>query len=300
MTDRKIQTIDEYLKNSRRNKKKRKILNQKYRTRKFLATAGIVFVGLGGLISLASCKLFGKKNKNISEEPFNKPSISQIGTTSIDDLGIEVSLNEPTKKYVATTGNVDVNKIVKDNNGTVWANETAKSNSKNVGKEVVDLKNGTLEEKNGVVVEKQKSYEIKDKDGNVSTGTFDENTKYTPDEVPIPDNYVWDSGRGEMVKEEDLGKYKYDEDGNLVPADSKEQPKEEPKEETKEEITDNEVTDEGVVNSDGTYSIWGLTFESKADFEQWILQGKTGYVIEDGIMVPEQPINASEKQLVIR
>lgn len=46
--------------------------------------------------------------------------------------------------------------------------------------------------------------------------------------------------------------------------------------------------EEGVLNPDGTYSIFGLTFITKADFEQWIIQGYTGYIEVDGIMISEE------------
>lgn len=50
-------------------------------------------------------------------------------------------------------------------------------------------------------------------------------------------------------------------------------------------------TEEGVINPDGTYTLYGTTFRSKADYEQWVLQGYTGYALNnDGIMVPEEEI----------
>lgn len=48
------------------------------------------------------------------------------------------------------------------------------------------------------------------------------------------------------------------------------------------------VPAEGILNEDGTYTVDGLTFESKADYQQWIIQGYEGYGVDskDGIMKP--------------
>ena len=54
---------------------------------------------------------------------------------------------------------------------------------------------------------------------------------------------------------------------------------------------------QGTVNADGTYTIDGLTFESKADYEQWIIQGYEGYGVDlDGIMKPETEIKTNYNQ----
>ena len=55
---------------------------------------------------------------------------------------------------------------------------------------------------------------------------------------------------------------------------------------TETTVTETFTPAEGVVNPDGTYTIDGITFESKADYEQWIIQGYEGYAIDsaDGIM----------------
>jgi len=57
------------------------------------------------------------------------------------------------------------------------------------------------------------------------------------------------------------------------------------------------VPTQGVVNADGTYTIDGITFESKADYEQWVIQGYEGYGMDlDGIMKPEDEIIANYNQ----
>ena len=47
-------------------------------------------------------------------------------------------------------------------------------------------------------------------------------------------------------------------------------------------------TEEGVINPDGTYTIYGLTFRSKTEYEQWVAQGYEGFIKKDGIMIPEE------------
>ena len=54
--------------------------------------------------------------------------------------------------------------------------------------------------------------------------------------------------------------------------------------------TSSTTTNKGKVNADGTYTIFGLTFRTKSDYEQWILQGYEGYAEADGIMIPEEEI----------
>lgn len=71
--------------------------------------------------------------------------------------------------------------------------------------------------------------------------------------------------------------------------------------ETVEEITETEVVEEdttyeeettisysdsGVVNPDGTYTIYGVTYASYADYQQYIIDGGAGYGYIDGIIQP--------------
>lgn len=53
----------------------------------------------------------------------------------------------------------------------------------------------------------------------------------------------------------------------------------------------------GIVNADGTYTIFDLIFESKADYQQWVLQGYEGYALVDGIMMSEEAMYEYEKTL---
>ncbi len=58
-------------------------------------------------------------------------------------------------------------------------------------------------------------------------------------------------------------------------------------------------TGKGVINPDGTYTIHDVTYRSYEDYQQYVLQGYTGYAIKDGIMMPEEEakINTSVKVL---
>lgn len=49
---------------------------------------------------------------------------------------------------------------------------------------------------------------------------------------------------------------------------------------------------EGIITSSGLYSINGMTFQSKADYDQWVIQGYNGYAEVNGIMMPENQIGS--------
>ena len=134
----------------------------------------------------------------------------ELKTVSLDNLGVKLEFpKEEKKEYSNPTGNVDVNSIVDDNNGTLWVSPEAKAKQEDIGKVITDTKGGTLEERpDGDVYEKQPSYEITDQDGNVKEeGKLDDNG--------IPDGYAWDPVIEKIVPENEVGKYVKDEDGNL-------------------------------------------------------------------------------------
>ena len=60
---------------------------------------------------------------------------------------------------------------------------------------------------------------------------------------------------------------------------------------TTTKVTTTTTSNEGVVNKDGTYTIFGLTFKTKADYQQWVIQGYEGYVEADGIMISQEELN---------
>lgn len=294
------------------------------KSKSIIATLLLIAGGLG--LFGTACR---KKEK--SETPNDKPQTTtqtsdvssvEIEEVTLGDLGVELPQNKTEKKEYGSTskGVADPNKVVKDKEtGKIYVDKEAHDKKGEVGTTVIDTKNDTLvvkkdettgEEK---VFEKEESVVIKDEDGNVKQEEkIDKETKYTPDGTPIPDGYAWDDVRKKIVPESEVGKYVIDEEGNIVLKEEYEANKnveeevvvkEEVIEVTtnKEEKTLNsqtnsskpkEVVDTGIINQNGTYTISGLTFETKADYQQWIIQGFTGYVIDvDGIIKAEESLS---------
>lgn len=264
-------------------------------------------IGLTAIFT-SSCS---KKNKN--ELSSNNPTSISLSTFSLDDLGTELSPITENKLYGKTTGNVDKNKIVKDKNGTIWANKEALEKSSNIGKTIIDDKNGTLEQKEDGKVYQKEEYSVSHEDGTISNGTIDDNTKYTPDGVPIPDGYAWDPNRKEIVKEDEVGKYIYDENGDLVSIDTYNKyphtpDNSETTNSTVEEIPidnskpsdSNNNTDVGIYNEDGTYTIFGITYPSKQDYEQFLINPEGYILIGEKVIYDPALYNEAEKQKTLK
>lgn len=245
------------------------------------------------LITLVSC---GKKNDVVLDSTIEE---EKTITTKFDLNGIGVELQFPDDskleqpKYGNTTGNIDVTKIVKDSEGNNWTSEEAKNNSKNTGVKI-DTKGDTLVvNKDGSVSTKTEGYEIIDSNGKViSSGNGAPTNNNTNNGYVYADSNYYDKETGELVLSRgelvtpDALKYAK---ANLTTTKVSKQP------ETPAIPSNNEGTN----NSDGTYTMYGLTFESKDDYEQWVIQGYTGYGIdEDGVMKSEETIlgeNSNEK-----
>lgn len=367
MTDKNIESTNEYL--DRMLEKPAKS-NKKGVVGRVIAivVAGLLLVG--AFLGIRSCV---KKRKNDTTNTKDKTSQTAVETktNTIDDLGKDLGfkLEEPTTSpiigdVVSQDPDVEIDpekivvdkevveEVVTDENGneTVVTTETpvyyideeAKDKAEDIGKTVIDDKEGTLVvDENGTVKEKTEGYEVKDENGNtVVTGN---------DNGDIP-GYVEDPVIGGLVKEEEAGKYAkadtdyygyteyYDYDaegrvylvkeyfvliakGDIVLKETLEKAKLElstvkgettrtliqdviyvdkteettvPEETaTPEETTIvEEPTEEPKENS--YYTIGegedALTFESKADYEQWLLQGCEGYSLLDGIMVSDEKI----------
>lgn len=268
-----------------------------------LTAAGVIVVssGIAGIVSLF------KKNNNTEVPKTPDNSIVQI-----DDMGTELEFpkEDNTSKFGNTTGNINVDEIV-EKNGKLYVNKDSADKSDKKGTSSFDNKNNTLIEEDGKIKEKTEGIEIIDKNGNVIV-------KDDLDKNGIPDGYAWDSVLKKYVLEEEVGKYVYAdatyyfEDGSIalnkgevVAKETLEKAKKyltttKPvKTETSsttstttssKEETSSTTSNEGKVNADGTYTIFGLTFRTKADFEQWVIQGYEGYAEADGIMMPEEEI----------
>ena len=274
-----------------------------------LTAAGVIVVtsGIAGIVRLFK----NKKNNEVPKTPDN--SIVQI-----DDMGTELEFpkEDNTSKFGNTTGNINVDEIV-EKNGKLYVNKDSADKSDKKGTSSFDNKNNTLIEEDGKIKEKTEGIEIIDKNGNVIV-------KDDLDKNGIPDGYAWDSVLKKYVLEEEVGKYVYAdatyyfEDGSIalnkgevVAKETLEKAKKyltttkktssssntntsstttSSTDTSSKEETSSTATNEGKVNADGTYTIFGLTFRTKADFEQWVLQGYEGYAEADGIMMPEEEI----------
>lgn len=300
------QGIDLFKKEEQKNIKPVKLQKFKTRSKKFvvcavaLTTAGVIVVtsGIAGIVSL-----FKKKNNNeVPKAPNN--SIVQI-----DDMGTELEFPENnTSKYGNTTGDINADDLV-EKNGKIYKDKDSADKADKKGTSSFDNKNNTLIDEDGKIKDKNQGYEIKDETGKVvENGELEENK--------IPDGYAYDSVLKKYVPKAEVGKYVYsdatyyDTEGNIIINKGDVVAKETLEKAKKyltttkpvnketssstntssKEETSSTTSNEGKVNADGTYTIFGLTFRSKADFEQWVLQGYEGYAEADGIMMPEEEI----------
>lgn len=302
-----------------------------------IITLSIVAVIMSAITAISVFSLKNKKNNNKEKIDIDKAISNTItgvsdleninnnensDTIKLEDLDVELDvledLNSDKKEYSNPTGNVNVNEIVQDNNTKeIWSSQSAQQNSVNIGSEVFDTKDDTLEVKpNGNVYEKNIGYEIKDQNSNIiSSGDYD-NGK-------IP-GYVKDESTGDQIKVEDINTYT-DPDGNLW--ESKEQYENylkllESQNESKETIiipVENQTDDnlnieqdvnlgdnsnisqtpeQGKINPDGTYTIFGITYDSKADYQAYIM-GEEGYIIVgDRVIYNGQKEKSKTKELI--
>lgn len=273
-----------------------------------LTAAGVIVVtsGIAGLVNLF-------KKKNNAEVPKTpKNSIVQV-----DDMGTELEFPENnTSKYGNTTGNINADELV-EKNGKIYKDKDSADKADKKGNSSFDNKNNTLIEEDGKIKDKTQGYEIKDDTGKViEQGDLEENK--------IPDGYAWDSVLKKYVLKEEVGKYVYadatyyDTEGNVVINKGEVVAKEtlekakkyltttkpvktetssntsstttSKTETSSKEETSSTTTNEGKVNADGTYTIFGLTFRTKADYEQWVIQGYEGYAEVAGIMMSYEEI----------
>ena len=282
-----------------------------YATKKRIISFALVATVFASAMGLAGC---GKKAKTEK-----KDTTSTVTEYTLDDVGVslempetEEEINKPNYGSVVT-GNIDTSKLV-ESNGTTWVNSDAAQNSKNVGKKETDTKNDTLYvDSKGTVKQKEKEYEVVN-----STGSVIESGK-----GDILENKVYDNEQKAYVDEEKAGKYVYADanyydktTGELRIAKGSLMLKERLEEAKKtfttnptvnqnntSSVTSNQNTassqqqesEDGKYNSNGTYTIYGLTFESKADFEQWVINDGEGYVRDtDGVMRSADTKNAQK------
>lgn len=287
----------------------KKAKENKTKKRKGLIVAAWLVL-LSVITAITGTLYFKKKNNTENKAKDRIEKEIETDEISLADLGLEEEIVEENEKiYGETTGDVDKKQVVKKD-GTIWKNQTAADKSNQVGKVVVDDKNGTLTVKpNGTAVEKDKGYEVKDETGKVTqsgtnqTGTPDDYIWNKEENKGLKEGYVYADGdyynlKGEKVayKGQVILKTAFEQikktctttkpvtNNNQTTTPSTENTQNNNTPETT--ITETFTPIEGVVNPDGTYTIDGITFESKADYEQWVIQGYEGYAIDivDGIM----------------
>ena len=309
------------------NVKTKNTKNGKKKNRKIFAV-GLISIILAG-VTVLSAIIYKKLNSNKDKDKTSTQSTTQETTIPafkqeepvfLHDLGFAYSnptLTQAKPQYGNTTGSVDKNKIT-EQGGTNWKDQEGADKSSQVGTVVTDDKNGTLEVKpNGDVFEKEDGYEVKDENGNiVETGS---------NESGIPDGYAWDDVLGKLVLEQEIGKYVYadadyyNENGELMLAKGEivlkvrlEAAKQEltttkPEVNTQETTTETTVpettvpettvpeetisSEEGIINPDGTYTIYGVTYMSKEDYEQFLLYPEQ-YGYYNGMVLSLEDIEA--------
>lgn len=316
------ETLEQYL--NRRNAEYEQALKEKQdkkKKKKSKRKGFIVAIGLGALgLVTAITGAFHLRKYNKYDEPKNK--IETItDDMDLDDLGFEeeqVADNTNNSTYGNTTGNIDKNKLV-EKNGTIYKDKEAADKSGQVGKEVIDDKDGSLVvQPDGTVTEKDKDYVVKDEEGNIKdTGS---------NESGIPEGYVWDADRGEYVKKEEAGLYIYSdatyyygdgtvalEKGVLISKKDFEIIKKyctttKPVVNTATENSSNnnqqptqeqtQTVDEGKVNVDGTYTIYGTTYMDKATFEAFLIDDNSNqnFGLYNGVIYPASVINEMNAQ----
>ena len=325
----KIEEIQkEQAKNIENSKKKRKKLFTG-----IIAAIVAVAISITGIVHIIKRKRNNSKDTKPTQSMVDRtPTVVPENQIGISGLGVAYenpTLQTEKPQYGNTTGGVKKEDLEEKDN-TIWKDKEAAINSSNVGNTEIDDKNGTLEVKpNGDVFVKDEGYQIEKEDGTVIEGTITEEDKQNGEigsnGTILPPGYVYDENLDKDVIPEHANKYVYcdadyyDVEGTLVYAKGEAITPEDlemakqfltttkPVIETQPEILVPETTvpeetfvpTQGTVNTDGTYTIDGITFATKADYEQWVIQGYEGYGIDlDGIMKPEEEIIANYNQKI--
>ena len=290
---REIKTLDDIL-NERANgvipvKKEQK---RKKKNKKGIIIAAIALIMAA--VTAISCYVF-KKKKSVDTEIVPSTTVeTQVG---FEDIGKELEQPEnPNSQYGKTTGDVDPDKIV-EKDGVIYVDQDSADKADQVGQTKIDTQNGKLEVKDDGVYEKDPGYEIKDNKGNtIETGS---NESGIPNGyITLDRNYYYKDGslafsKGDIVDESEFNSLKH-----LLITDPKNAIKVE--ETTKPSTTQatEAISQDGKVNSNGTYTIYGVTYMDKATFEAFILDDNSsenfGYY--NGVICPVSVINQKTNQ----
>lgn len=309
MTNKEVEILDEALANDKDLQKELKKENNNKKNIKVIILA--IIAALGVAASTLIFSFIGNRNKNKDENN----STSSSSSFSLDEMGNELEIpSTTTKKYGnVVSGSVDLDKVV-EQNGKLYKDATEASKAKNTTT-TIDLKNGTLKTSNGKVYDRTTGYEIKDETGKtVATGNLDntgtpngfennenlggtfEKEDNTQDLVRADADYYNEEGKlvivkGSVVSKETLEYAKQHLTTTTTTKATTTTTTVKNNTTTKATTTTTTAADQGKVNKDGTYTIFGLTFKTKADYQQWVIQGYEGYVEADGIMISEEELN---------
>ena len=249
---------------------------------KVIAGVMVAVMAAGGATWYAIQSLF--KKENTSTNPYS------ITSTDLSDLGKELTNKGNTKKETEKDKNKNNGYVEK--NDKLYVDEESAKNADKVGTSKVDTQNGKLTvDSDGKVKEKDKGYEIKDQQGNViqsgnenSDGTIDgyekneelggvfEKEDITSDIVVADSNYYDQDGnliisKGEFLEKSSLEWAKQNL-STTKPSKKQEETKTptSSKEETQTTTSASTTQEQGVINPDGTFTIYGQTYVNKDTF----------------------------------
>ena len=257
---------------------------------KVIAGVMVAIMAAGGATWYALQSLF--KKETASNNPYS------VTSTDLSDLGKELTNKGNTKKETEK----DKNNGYVEKNDKLYVDEESAKNADKVGTSKVDTQNGKLTvDSDGKVKEKDKGFEIKDQPGNViesgnenSDGTIDgyekneelggvfEKEDITSDVVVADSNYYDQDGnliisKGEFLEKSSLEWAKQNlsttkptkkQEETQATSSAKEETKTptSSKEETQTTTSASSTQEQGVINPDGTYTIYGQTYVNKDTF----------------------------------
>ena len=175
--------------------KKRYSLKRKSLGRRIKA-GSLALLMFGISMMSASCKkekFSMATNTDAIEETLESPDLSFMNPS---ELGIKLNSLQNKAFMEKLTGDFDINEVVRDSNGVLWASQGDLENSKNIGKIIIDTKNGkyvvTKDSKgNTIVKESGVGYQIIDSQGNeIESGNN------------IPSNYKEIEGTKDLIEKD--------------------------------------------------------------------------------------------------
>ena len=262
-----------------------KNINRNKALKKVAALVMVCIVASSGII-YGVIKFF-KGSKIKDNKPTNSvTSIDTDNNVSISDLGVDVIVSEKEEindVYINPSNEIDVNKLVEGNDGTIYINNEALNNSENIGTKINTPDETLSVETNGTVVKKEPYYEIKDENEIIieqGKGT----PAFTETFTPVENGEVVSS---EVVSENTTVTIK-----PINPTITTTTTTTKPTTTTTTTKPTTTTTTTPVTNNyysivvqDETGKDILLTFETQEDCEQWFINGFEGYGLDsDGIM----------------